>query len=156
MTVATGDTVSYAEPFQLRESVKEIPGKDASLAQRTVAKRYFRLGVELAKIGKWGGAAVEYFRAIGEDDTLAEAHTNLGVALAQQGKVERAIPHHARALELNPKLTQAYVNLAVDLAYLGKYTEAWGAVHSAQDLGHTVNLEFITRLNTRLPDPRKP
>ena len=115
----------------------------------------FRLGVGLAKEGKWGGAAVEYFRAIGEDDTLAEAHTNLGVALAQQGKTERGIPHHARAIELNPKLAQAHVNLAVDLAYIGRYSDAWASVHAAQDLGHTVHPEFLKLLASRLPDPRQ-
>ena len=87
ITVGIGDTLSYAEPFQLRESIKEVPGKEASHADRALAKRYFHLGLELAQEGKLGGAAVEYFRAIGEDETLAEAHANLGVALAQQGKI---------------------------------------------------------------------
>lgn len=155
MTLWADGTLSFAEPGQLRENIKEIPGKDASFAQKALAKRYFRLGVELAKEGKWGGAAVEYFRAIGEDDTLAEAHTNLGVALAQQGKTERGIPHHVRAIELNPKLAQAHVNLAVDLAHIGRYSDAWASVHAAQDLGHTVHPEFLKLLASRLLDPRQ-
>ncbi len=143
-----------AEPIQLRESVKDISEKKASAAQRVLAKRYFHLGLELAKIGKWGAAALEYYRAVGEDDTLAEAHTNLGVALAQQGETEKSIPHHLRAIELNPRLAQAHVNLAVDLSHMGQYGDAWTYVHAAQDLGHSVNPEFLKLLDSRLPDPR--
>ena len=154
MTVWTGDRFAYAEPVQLRESVKEIFEKDSSLAQRKLATRYFHLGMGLAQKGKWAAAALEYFRAVAEDDSLAEAHTNLGVALAQQGQTTRAIPHHLRAIELNPKLAQAHLNLAVDLAHIGQYGDAWPHVHTAQDLGHPVNPEFLKLLASRLPDPR--
>ena len=154
MTLWTGNSLSTAEPIQLRENIKEISEKETSAAQRILAKRYFRLGLELANIGKWGAAALEYYRAVGEDDTLAEAHTNLGVALAQQGETEKSIPHHLRAIELNPKLAQAHVNLAVDLSHMGQYGDAWTYVHTAQDLGHPVNPEFLKLLGSRLPDPR--
>ena len=154
MTLWIGDRLSHAEPIQLRESVKEIPGTKSSLAQRALAMRYFHLGIALARDGKWGAAALEYFRAVAEDDTLAEAHTNLGVALAQQGETSKAIPHHLRAIELNPKLAQAHLNLAVDLAHIGQYSDAWPHVHAAQDLDHPVNPEFLKLLASRLPDPR--
>ncbi len=154
MTLWTGDRLAYAEPIQLRESVNEISEKDSSVAQRALATRYFHLGIGLAKKGKWAAAALEYFRAVAEDDTLAEAHTNLGVALAQQGQTAKAIPHHLRAIELNPKLAHAHVNLSVDLAHISRYSDAWTHVHAAQDLGHPVNPEFLKLLETRLPDPR--
>ena len=154
ITLWSGVTHSYAEQSQLRESVHTTPGLEPSMSARMLAKRHFRLGLELAKEGKWGGAAVEYFRAIGEDDTLAEAHTNLGVALAHQGRTTQAIPHHLRAIELNPSLAQAHVNLAVDLAHIGRYRDAWAHVHSAKSLNHPVNPEFLKLLASRLPDPR--
>lgn len=155
MTFLTSDTLSYAELIQFRESAKEVLGKNSSVAQRALAMRYFHLGIALARDGKWGAAALEYFRAVAEDDTLAEAHTNLGVALAQQGETSKAIPHHLRAIALNPKLAQAHLNLAVDFAHLGQYSDAWPHVHAAQDLDHPVNPEFLKLLASRLSNPRQ-
>ena len=158
MTFFVGDRLSHADPIQLRESVKTIPEKESSasaIATRALAMRYFNLGLELQKIGKWKAASLEYFRSVGEDDTLAEAHANLGLALAQQGEPEKAIPHHLRAIELKPTLPQAHVNLAIDLAHIGQYSEAWDHVHELQAMDHPVNPEFLKLLASRLPDPRK-
>jgi len=147
--------IANAELLHPVKNAKMVADQSPTAEEKAAARKHFELGVALAREGKWGGAAVEYYKAIGEDDTLAEAHTNLGVALAQNGRTEKAIPHHVRAIELNPKLPQARVNLAVELAHIGRYSDAWAAVHAAQDLGHIVNDDFLKLLAARFPDPRK-
>ncbi|GEM_PF-3030914 len=156
ISLSLGDRLSYGAQTQLSE--KTTPEQGSSIGandSRALAMRYFHLGLDLQKSGKWGAATLEYFRAIGEDETLAEAHANLGLALAQQGEPEKAIPHHLRAIELNPALPQAHINLAIDLAHIGQYSDAWSHVHEAQALQHPVNPEFLRLLASRLPDPRK-
>ena len=82
------------------------------------------LGVELARLGKFGSAEAHYNTALRLEPHYIAAHNNLGVELARQGRFDAAAAHLAEALRLKPDYISAHNNVGVALNHQGKFEAA--------------------------------
>ena len=63
-----------------------------------------------------------------------------------QGKYDQAIADFDKAIELNPQYAQAYSGRAKANYNKQEYVKAWEDVHKAEELGDSLNPDFITML----------
>ena len=82
------------------------------------------LGVELARLGRFDEAILQYKEAMKIRPGDAESHSNLGNALARRGRIDEAVEQYRQALKLKPGYAEAHSNLGVALAGLGRLDEA--------------------------------
>jgi tetratricopeptide (TPR) repeat protein len=110
------------------------------------AEAYNNRGLAYQSQGNLNQAFLDYNRAIQINPNFAGAYYNRGLAYQSQGNLNQAISDYSRAIENNPNLAQVYSNRAA--AYFGKqeYDKAWQDVHQAEELGYTVNPEFLALL----------
>lgn len=57
-----------------------------------------------------------------------------------------AISDYTKAIEMHAKYSKAYVNRAAIYYMKGEYDKAWEDVHKAEESGHQVPVEFLTKL----------
>lgn len=91
-----------------------------------------RLGITLARQGKWNDALPAFEEAVRGDPQLAEAHYELGNALLELGLPGEALIRLERALALEPGHAGAHNALGVALRALGRTDEAVASFRRAQ------------------------
>ncbi len=88
------------------------------------ARTHSKLGVALARVGRFDEAVVECRKAAELDPADPEAYLSLGISLAQKGKPKEAIPQFEKSLQIRPDNTETRANLAAALVGEGKFDEA--------------------------------
>jgi len=140
LATAYSDDDNYAEAFKIYkylvnenpDNSKALNGFGLLLARRKdlsalkEAKRLFKrsldlepnsmtrinLGIVLAKLGYWEGAAEELKHAIAQDPLRPKAHFNYGLVLLKLGKIDSAKNEFQRVIVLEPTYRKAHDQLA--------------------------------------------
>ncbi len=89
-------------------------------------------------------------KAIAINPKLVEAHYNLGLGFLYLKDVDEMIACFKRVLELDPKNPGGYYNLAVGLLHKGNVMEARAYSIKAEDLGYSLDADFIKELEKQL------
>ena len=76
------------------------------------AEAHNNLGLALAGLGKFDGAAACFRKALQLNPRDAGTHYNLGQALACCGRLDEAIAQYRQAVEIEPDFAKARKNLA--------------------------------------------
>ena len=120
--------------------------EEATAKARTSAKRALDLDPDLADAHRaqaaifesvdfnFGGAEVEYRRALELAPQIASVTSNLAFLLSELGRLEEAVTLNQRAIGLEPLRSQSHISLAVILMALGRYDEAEAALRKAIEL----------------------
>ncbi|MHC4589883.1 MAG: tetratricopeptide repeat protein [Planctomycetota bacterium] len=123
---------------------------------RQFAAGYESLGRALQAKGKIEYAVAAYRTALTLQPDSAAAQYDLALALARLDRPADAIREMHRVLELDSQHAQAHERLAIWYYYAGDLAAAWQHVHAARDLGLEPPPQFITLLEARMPQPRRP
>ncbi len=110
------------------------------------AKAYDNRGAAYAQKGNLSGAISDFTMAIANNPNDAEAYNNRGRAYAKLGNYVQAVSDYSKAIKINPNYGKAYNNRARVFYDIKKYTRAWADVQKAEELGITVNPDFIEEL----------
>lgn len=100
--------------------------------------------------GNFDQAMQDYDQAIGLDPNNADAYLNRGNVYAKQNDITHAISDYTKTIELNPQYPLAYSNRAISYYQLKVYDKAWLDAHKAEELGGTVDPQFIKALRQAL------
>ncbi|MBR3569644.1 MAG: tetratricopeptide repeat protein [Oscillibacter sp.] len=86
---------------------------------------HMNMGDQLADMGDFAGAALEYSQVIEDDQSDAFAHDKRAVALAKDGRLEEALEENKIACALAPDVAQYHNDKGVTLTKMGnrKYAE---------------------------------
>ncbi len=120
------------------------------------ASGYEGLGRALQAKGKGQYAVAAYRTALMLQPDFVEAQYDLASALARLDRRDEAITEMLRVLELDPQHARAHERLAIWSYYIGDAATAWRHVHAARDLAREPPPQFITLLETQMPDPGLP
>ena len=110
------------------------------------AKAYDNRGAAYAQKGNLSGAISDFTMAIANNPNDAEAYNNRGHAYAKLGNYVQAISDYTKAIKINPNYIKAYNNRAHVFYDIKKYDRAWADVQKAEELGITVDPDFIEEL----------
>lgn len=78
-------------------------------------------GDQLAGMGNFAGAELEYYEVIEDDNSDALAHDKRAVALAKDGRLEEALEENLNACALAPDVAQYHNNKGVTLFEMGNH-----------------------------------
>jgi tetratricopeptide (TPR) repeat protein len=114
--------------------------------KKDLAGVLYNRGIRNANKGKLAQAIEDFSKAIEIKPDDIMAYNNRGSAYAQEGDYIQAISDFTKAIGINPNDPVAYHNRAVAYYGLRLYDKAWGDVNIVQEIGATVNPEFIQML----------
>ena len=129
---------------ELAQAVRTAP-QDAAL--------HNSLGVALLAKGKSRYAATAFRTAVSLDPGLVEAQYNLADTLWRLGRATEAIEQMLTVLKLDPRHAVAHERLAIWHYYAGDGAAAWEHVRFARELGRQPPPQFLTLLESRMPQP---
>ncbi len=115
------------------------------------AKAYDNRGVAYAKIGQLSSAISDFTMAIANNPNDAQAYNNRGHAYAKLDNFFQAISDYTRAIKINPNYAKAYNNRGIAFYTTKKYDKAWADAHKVEELGGTVDPNFIAELRKAAP-----
>ncbi len=116
----------------------------------TSAQAHANLGLIWQQRNELDKSIESYERAIQYDPKLATVWMNLTSVLTMKGEDDRALKAARKATELEPDSALAQNNLAVALFFSGDYVNAKNHVAKAQELGYSVDPNFIAGLEEKL------
>ena len=114
-----------------------------------------RLGMELARQGKFAEAVAAYEKSLQMDPKIVEAHVSLVPLCGQLGQFAKGEEHFQAAVRLDPKGSAIYFNHGLLLAGQGRFEEAEGAFRKALEINplypdaHT-NLGYMLEAQNKL------
>ncbi len=114
------------------------------------ANIYNNRGLAYKNQGKVTEAISDFTRAIQINPNLGLAYNNRGNAYTSQGNFTQAISDFTRFIQINPNLGLAYSNRGNAYYVAKEYNIAWLDVRKAEELGYTVDPNFITALKKAL------
>jgi tetratricopeptide (TPR) repeat protein len=88
---------------------------------------------------------------------LADAYNNRGLAYSHKGELDKAIADFNKAIALDPRDGWAYKTRALLWFDRKAYDKAWGDVKKAQELGASIDPQFLDalcRATSRKDEPR--
>ena len=91
-------------------------------------------------------AISDYDKALAINPSSVQIYNNRGNVFSLQGNLAQGIQDYTKAIEIDPENAMSYINRAACYYYLKDYNKAWDDVHQAEELGGTVNSEFINKL----------
>lgn len=91
-------------------------------------------------------AIADFTKAIEINPNYAEAYSNRGNAYIRQSSLPQAISDFTKAIEINPKFANAYYARSLAYYTTKEYDKAWIDVHKAEELGFTVDANFLNTL----------
>lgn len=118
------------------------------------AEDFFSKGKEFSKINDSDRAIKNYNQAIKLDPKMAKAYNNRGVAYVGKKEYDLAIADFTKVIELDPKHGKAYFNRSIAHWCKSDKEKARQDVQKAQELGITVDPEFIKKIQDP-PSPAK-
>ena len=110
------------------------------------AEEYYNSGNACYKQGNYDQAISDYTKTIEINPNIVEAYNNRGGAYIHKGKYEQAISDCTMAIKLEPDYAYAYNNRAGAYYDKKEYDKAWADVHKAEELGATVDSQFLEDL----------
>lgn len=114
-----------------------------------------RLGMELARQGKFAEAVAAHEKALQINPQLVEAHVSLVSLYGRLGQFAKGEEHFQAAVRLDPKGPASYFNHGLLLASQGRFPEAEGAFRKALEINplypdaHT-NLGYMLEAQNKL------
>ncbi|MBF0503896.1 MAG: tetratricopeptide repeat protein [Candidatus Omnitrophica bacterium] len=111
-----------------------------------ITKAYNNRGVIYAELGYLTESIADFTMAIANNPNDAEAYNNRGHSYAKQGNLSDSIADFTHAIQINPNYTKAYINRALSWYNTKEYTKAWLDVYKAEELGGTINPNFLEDL----------
>ncbi|MDR5682501.1 MAG: tetratricopeptide repeat protein [Armatimonadota bacterium] len=87
------------------------------------ARARSKLGVALARQGRYEEAIEQFRRSLEADPLHAPAYSNLGTVYQEQGRTEEAMAAYRKAIEVDPDYWVAHQNLAALYKRQGNYVE---------------------------------
>jgi Flp pilus assembly protein TadD/quercetin dioxygenase-like cupin family protein len=112
------------------------------------AERYYRLGLDLQKAGKFHEAALEFTKAVDINPEFGDAYYQRGMALFRAGKVEEAIRSFVQLTQLEPQNTHGLMALGQICVALGNLDDAlavylWALRAGPDDASILFNLGLV-------------
>jgi tetratricopeptide (TPR) repeat protein len=111
-----------------------------------IAKAYDNRGVAYAQRGYLPAAISDFTMAIANNLHDSEAYNNRGHAEGAQGNLTQAIADYTQAIQNNAFYVKAYNNRELAFYMMKEYDKAWADVHTSQEIGGTVDPNFIEAL----------
>jgi len=118
------------------------------------ADEFFEEGKRFSSVNNPDHAIYNYSQAIRLNPKMVKAFNNRGVAYMGRYQYDLAIADFSKAIELDPKNGKAYNNRAIAHWYKGETNKARQDVKKAQDLGISVNPDFLKKMEEQPPSPR--
>lgn len=116
----------------------------------TSAQAHANLGLIWQQRNEMDKSIAAYEKALQYDPRLATVWMNLTSVLTMKGDDERALKAAQRATELEPDSALAQNNLAVALFFSGDYATSKQHLEKAQELGYSVDSQFVAALEEKL------
>lgn len=110
------------------------------------ASAYGNRGNAYQKKNALDRAITDYNQALAINPDDAMAYSNRGAAYEHKGDFDRAITDLNQALAINPNDARSCYSRGLAYSSRGDYNNAWEDVRRAQELGYTVNPEFLAEL----------
>lgn len=102
---------------------------------RQTAKEYHDRGIAKASLGDYGGAIVEFSKAIEIDPHSAEIFYRRGLAKSKLEDYRGAIADFSKAIEIDPRNAGAYNTRGLAKYWLGDKDEGCLDISKARELG---------------------
>jgi len=111
-----------------------------------LGRAYNNRGVAYAQEGSMERAIADFTMAIADNLHDAEAYNNRGQAYVQQGNLPHAIADFTMAIANDAFYIKAYNNRGIAYFNMKEYDKAWSDVHTVEQIGGTVDPDFIKML----------
>ncbi len=107
------------------------------------------------QVGYWQDSVALFSHEVEVAPRSATGWYSLAGALNESGQYAEAVDAYEKAVQYKPGYMEAYYNMAVAAFKAGEYAQAWKAVHTAGELGASIQPEFLDALSAKMPDPRQ-
>lgn len=122
-----------------------------SCGTRKTAEEFFEEGKKFSLANNFEQAIINYNEAIKLNPDMVKAYNNRGVAYVETKKYDLAIADFNKAIELDSKNGKVYNNRAIAYWYKGEIHKVHQDIQKAQDLGISVNPEFLKKIQAQPP-----
>jgi tetratricopeptide (TPR) repeat protein len=126
-----------------------------SYGANSKADDLFNEGMRYALVKNYDNAIHNYTEAIRLNPKLIKAYINRGAAYMGIDRYDLAIADFNKAIKLDPKNGKAYNNRAVAHWYTGEAQKARADAQKAQNLGISVNPDFLKKIQEQPPATQK-
>jgi len=107
---------------------------------------YLGRGIASYSQGNFTQTLSDYTKTIEINPNVPGIYGLRGYIYARLGNFAQAIHDLTKDIETNPNNASSYSLRSFSYAKLGEYDKAWTDVHKAQELGYTVDFEFLDNL----------